>query len=106
MYGNGGTPSAGCFFDSDHRGIPIVGSLFLSMHEFVTFSPEKKHNRLMHELTHILAFSTDPVYTDNWTDLATGRKHVEVVRNVSFRGSETKALVTPKVLERARELYG
>jgi hypothetical protein len=68
-------------------------------------SREDKHYIIMHEVTHSLAFLIIDAYTDNWTSYETGETHSAILQTVNWRGTSNKIIVTPKVVEKARELY-
>jgi hypothetical protein len=105
--------SSGCVFDNGSKNRPIVGSLEINSANWdFNFSAEDRHFITLHEITHTLVFSIVPTYTDNWTvdevkysDLTDVAKR-DITKDSTFRGTTSKIIVTPTVVEKAREIYG
>ena len=64
--------SAGCRFDDDHLGIPVIGSLEINVRQWdFSMSFEDQHAIIMHEITHTLAFIIDETQIDDTTGQVT-----------------------------------
>ena len=64
---------------------------------------------MIHEVMHTLVFSIIPAYYDNWVD-SNLDKYIDVAPNVvkqasNFRGTTSEVIITPKVVQAARDHF-
>jgi hypothetical protein len=106
--------STGCVQDGDHFDVPIIGGLSINTQNWSwSDSIEDQHLVIVHEIAHTLAFTIDKAYYESWRD-STGTIYPNypnttdrmVLMDMLINGVNTKYIVTPKVIEKARLHFG
>lgn len=93
-----------CMLDKN-KGYPLAGRLHLETANIENHTFEEIFSTVVHEISHILAFSTNLI--EHWTK-PNGMlyKKEELIIWNKERGNLVAKLITPKVLQKAREIFG
>ena len=99
-----------CWTDSTHFGNPIVGSVEINLAVWDFDDPyENQHGVMIHEVYHALGMSGSTNLMADWVSDEQGTKRGQ--ENISreytnSQGVDVFRIITPKVAEKAQEIYG